>query len=191
MIVIGLGNPGKKYQGTRHNLGSMVVEALVEQQGAGRWKKEFGVRWTRVDDAVIAEPQEYMNVSGASMKKFLTAKGLPLAPDSILVIHDDLDLALGDLRIEFGRGSAGHQGVASLIEALGTPKFYRLRIGLGSNRASGIPAEAYVLQKFSLAEQGIINQSIAKAAELAVSWLHRLQEKGPPGSDPRKGAAKR
>lgn len=164
MIVVGLGNPGRKYERTRHNIGFMIVDRLVDQLNGTKWKKERGVRWSKVGEHWVVKPQEYMNASGASLKSFLDYKHLNLTDATqLLVVHDDLDFPLGEMHEQVNRSAGGHNGVQSIIDALGTQNFGRLRIGIGNNHGANVPAEDYVLQVFTPLESQTIKQAINQA----------------------------
>ncbi len=164
MIVVGLGNPGSQYALTRHNLGWRVVEAFLALMGAADWRNEGGVRWTKVGEHWIIEPTEFMNESGESLRKFSDWKEIGLEPQRLIVVHDDVDFPLGTIKHDHNRSSGGHRGVQSIIDSLHTKDFQRLRLGVGSNRELGLPAEAYVLQRFTEAETEKVNQTVASAA---------------------------
>jgi len=167
MIIVGLGNPGAEYDQTRHNVGFMVLDAVVEKHHGTPWKKEGGVVWSKIGTHLLIKPQEFMNLSGPSIQTFLNYKHIELSdPTQLIVIHDDLDFPLGELHEQINRSAGGHNGVVSMIETLGTQNFSRLRIGIGNNRDVNIPAESYVLQKFSADECKIINTAIADAVEV-------------------------
>lgn len=167
MIIIGLGNPGSEYDQTRHNVGFMVLDVVVEKNHGTPWKKEGGVVWSKIGDHLLIQPQEFMNLSGVSVKKFIDYKKIELPePNNLLVVHDDLDFPLGEMHQQINRSAGGHNGVLSMIETLGTQNFSRLRIGIGNNRDQNIPAESYVLQKFSGDEKKIINTAVAHAVQL-------------------------
>lgn len=167
MIVVGLGNPGHQYALTRHNLGWRVVEALVTTLGGPEWQPEHHVRWSKLGEHWVIEPYDFMNDSGPALKSFMDWREIGLEPSRLIVVHDDLDLELGRLKPDVNRSAAGHRGVQSLIDALNTQDFRRLRLGIGSNRPIGIPAEAYVLQHFTPDEQPVVNDMITAAvAEL-------------------------
>jgi peptidyl-tRNA hydrolase, PTH1 family len=177
MIIVGLGNPGKEYIGTRHNVGFMVLDKLAADLDLS-WKKEFGVEWTKSGEHWLIKPQEFMNVSGASLLKFLKYKGLmnfitpmQLAAGQMIVINDDVDFPLEKLHEQSNRSAAGHNGVQSIIDTLDTQNFARLRIGIGNNRELNIPAEDYVLQKFNIDETKIIDQTIDRAVSLLKSKI--------------------
>ena len=131
-LVAGLGNPGREYERTRHNAGWMVVDELARRHG-GSFRSKFSGRLseTRLDDLKLAllKPETYMNVSGRSIGA--AGKFFKVDPADVLVVHDDVDLEPGRLQAKFGGGLAGHNGLRSIAEALGTNDFLRLRIGVG------------------------------------------------------------
>lgn len=158
-FVVGLGNPGKKYEQTRHNLGFMIVNALALEMGLKfRFNKTFNAEVAKNSDFTLIKPLTYMNDSGSSIRKLFSQSSVPR--EELLVVHDDIDLKLGQLRISINSGSAGHHGVESLVTALGR-NFPRLRLGIEAreNRAT-IPTETYVLQKFTTAEKTQIKNQI-------------------------------
>ncbi len=156
-IIVGLGNPGPEYARTRHNVGFLAAEKLVARRHGQPWKKEFGVRWSKIDGLWIIEPQQHMNASGPALQSFLQRKKLAVPPaHDFVVVHDDLDFPLGEFHEQLNRSAAGHNGVQSIIDALGTQNFTRLRIGIGHNRDLNVPAEEYVLQRFTPTERTII-----------------------------------
>ncbi len=163
-LVVGLGNPGREYRDTRHNIGFMVIDQLC---------KSLGVSMTRVQSRaliatgtlegqkiVLAKPQTFMNLSGQAVGGLVRFYKSPA--DRLLVAHDDLDLPLGTLRLRPGGGSAGQKGMGSIIQQLGTQEFARLRLGIGRPPGQMDPA-AYVLQRFTGAEQEILSQVLDRA----------------------------
>lgn len=147
-IIIGLGNPGKKYERTRHNFGFMAVDFLREKIGAADFKlnKRCNAEIVKTDEIIFAKPQTFMNNSGEAATKLLSF--FKLSPADLTIIHDDLDLEFGKTKTGMGRGSAGHNGVKSIIDRLGTNNFARIRLGIG-RPPEHIPPEDYVLQNFS------------------------------------------
>lgn len=146
-LVVGLGNPGGDYAHTRHNAGFDTVDAIAEELGANYWKTECGALTAKVryrgHDLVLAKPQGFMNTSGGPVKQLCGTYGV--SPDHLIVIHDDLDIGPGTIRVKLGGGHAGHNGLRSICEKLGTPDWYRVRIGIG--RPPGrMDAADYVLQ---------------------------------------------
>jgi PTH1 family peptidyl-tRNA hydrolase len=133
-LVAGLGNPGARYQGTRHNVGFDWVDRVTEGQG-GRWRAQRRYQaemaeWRADGGSVtVMKPQGYMNRSGASVAPYVADKGLD--PESVLVAHDDLDLPPGTVRLKCGGGHGGHNGLRDIVEQLGSKAFVRLRIGIG------------------------------------------------------------
>jgi len=146
-LIAGLGNPGGAYEHTRHNAGFDTLDLIAEKFGANYWKTECGALTTKASyrdfDFVLAKPQGFMNTSGGPVKQ-LCAK-YAISPDNLIVIHDDLDIVPGAVRVKFGGGHAGHNGLRSLCDKLGTRDWYRVRIGIG--RPPGrMDSADYVLQ---------------------------------------------
>jgi len=166
ILIAGLGNPGAKYEKTRHNLGFRVVDLLAERWGIdthdARFDGEVGKGKPHGKAVLLLKPQTFMNLSGTSVAA--CAKYHKIAPEHVWVIHDDLDLPLGHLRIRTEGSSGGHNGVQSVIERLGTPKFARFRIGIG-RPAAAIPTEDYVLQPFGADERETAQAMVEKTAE--------------------------
>jgi len=153
-LVIGLGNPGEKFARTRHSTGFLVVDSLVKSPeirnnfGSCRLSKQEGLEAqiaTFDRDLVIAKPAVLMNSSGRVVRKLVNEFGVAL--DDLLLIHDDLDLPLGEYRLQRGRGAAGHKGVESVITSLGAGDFWRLRIGIGRPEGK-VGVTDYVLEEF-------------------------------------------
>ena len=150
LLVVGLGNPGREYANTRHNVGWMVVDELARRLGAGfRGKFSGQLAETRLDDARIAllKPETYMNLSGSSVQA--AARFFKVDPEHVLVVHDEGDFDLGRLQARQGGGLAGHNGLRSIAQSLGTQDFLRLRIGVGRpERGDPRPLADYVLSNF-------------------------------------------
>lgn len=163
VLIIGLGNPGKQYQGTRHNVGFFVIGKMRESLKLPEFnlEKKFKAEIAKGKNLILAKPQTFMNNSGEAVS--LIYNFYKIDPPNLLVAHDDLDIPLGEYRIQQDKSSAGHKGAQSIIEALGTQDFNRLRIGIKTEMLEKIPAEDFVLQKFSPEEKKIIDQTIKKA----------------------------
>ncbi|MBU1179584.1 aminoacyl-tRNA hydrolase [Patescibacteria group bacterium] len=163
-LIIGLGNPGQKYEKTRHNVGFMSVDFLQKKIDAPEFKfnKKCKAEISKADGIILAKPQTFMNNSGEAVSKLLSF--YKIEPEKIIVIHDDLDLELGKLRESKNRGSAGHNGAQSIIDGLGTKNFTRIRIGIGRPPIK-IPPESYVLQKFEKEELAAIKNVFEKILE--------------------------
>ena len=165
-LVLGLGNPGPQYAGNRHNVGYMVVDVLADRVG-GRFKNHKArgeVVETRVagQRAVLAKPRSYMNTSGgpaAALRDFFKS---PI--EKIVVVHDELDLESGALRLKLGGGDNGHNGLKSLRQSLGSGDFYRVRLGIGRPPGRQDPAD-FVLRDFSAAERKDLGVHLERAAD--------------------------
>jgi PTH1 family peptidyl-tRNA hydrolase len=161
-VVVGLGNPGRTYANTRHNIGFVVVDEVARRWGWQFGPVQQGLRMSegRIgdDDVMLVEPQTYMNRSGGALAGLSTARGRDL-----IVIHDDLDLDLGRIRVKFGGGTAGHHGLDSIVEYFGAT-FTRIRIGVGRSPC-GEDAVNFVLSRFTPEEIEVINQAVHRAAD--------------------------
>ncbi len=169
-LIIGLGNPGTKYQNTRHNLGFVVVDALVNKLSPDTaWTKGVSVNSLVCEISLngekirLVKPQTFMNNSGLSAKEEMDY--FKMAPADIWVVHDDLDLNLDRIKFDFNASSAGHNGVQSIIDELDTKEFNRVRLGIG-RPTDNIPVEDYVLQKFNDEEVGVANKMVEEAVSL-------------------------
>jgi len=172
-LVAGLGNPGERYARTRHNVGAMVVDELADRAGE-RFRK---ARFVPADVAEITADGErvllvksrtFMNESGPAYAS--VAKKHDVAPDHVIAAHDDLDLAFGALRVKFGGSTAGHHGLDSLVGAVQTPDFYRLRLGIGRPPGRQDPLD-FVLRPFSKKEEEEVVVLIDQAADAALSLV--------------------
>jgi PTH1 family peptidyl-tRNA hydrolase len=168
-LVVGLGNPGDMYVGTRHNIGFMVVDALAESCSLpfkGRTRNYIYARgFVKEQDTLLIKPLTFMNRSGIAVAEAMRRHE---DIDNILVVHDDIDLDTGTIKIRKAGSSGGHKGVASIIDTLGAGDFVRIKIGIG--RSGRVPVEEYVLRNFTKREKPLIEESIVKAAE-AVSII--------------------
>ena len=170
-IVVGLGNPGPKYAGHRHNVGFMVVDALRERWHAATYRDKFKalqVKGTHGGvEALLLKPQTFMNVSGESVQPAMRFFKVPL--ERVLVIHDELDLDFGVVRLKVGGGTAGHNGLKSIVRHGGGNGFVRLRFGIG--RPRGGRTEGHVLSDFSSAEKAEVGGWIDHACEMVEAAL--------------------
>lgn len=171
-LLVGLGNPGREYRDNRHNIGFMVVDELSAQLGISLTRVQsrslVGIGIHEAKKVILAKPQTYMNLSGQAVAGL--ARFYKILPGCLLVIHDDLDLPFGTLRIRPSGGSGGHKGLASIIEQLGTDAFPRMRLGIGRPPRGANPAE-YVLQPFSQSEQKILPIFLRNAVEAVKTYL--------------------
>lgn len=171
-LVVGLGNPGREYQNNRHNVGFILIDRLLVRLGARmrRMQAKSLVASCRYDESklILAKPQTYMNLSGQAVKSLSRFYKIPL--EHLLVVHDDLDLPLGTIRIRPGGGPGGQKGIASTIEQLGTQDFCRLRIGIGRPPGRMDPA-AYVLQDFSKSDLKLLSEVLDHAADAVNTFI--------------------
>ncbi len=165
-LIVGLGNPGREYQGSRHNFGFMVVDRLAVRLNAQKLRLQSKAIVTdaiyQERKLILAKPQTYMNLSGQAVQGLLRFYRLPL--EALLVAHDDLDLPYGTLRLRPGGGAGGQRGVESVIQSLGVKEFPRLRLGIGRPPGRMEPKD-YVLQEFSAAEQKALSEILERAAD--------------------------
>jgi PTH1 family peptidyl-tRNA hydrolase len=176
LLVVGLGNPGREYAGHRHNVGFMVVDELARRTGASFRSKFSGdLAETRIDGARVAllKPQTYMNESGRAVSA--AARFFKVDPDALLVVHDEGDFDLGRLQVREGGGLAGHRGLRSIAQALGTQDFLRLRVGVGRpERGDPRPLADYVLSNFEPHDDR--DSVVARAADAVETIAHEGME---------------
>ncbi len=172
ILIAGLGNPGSKYEKTRHNLGFRVADLLAERWNLGhydaRFDGEIGKGRPHGKQVLLLKPMTFMNLSGTSVAA--CARFHKIAPADVWAIHDDLDLPLGHLRIRVSGGSGGHNGVKSIIERLGVPDFARFRIGVG-RPSTPVPIEDYVVQPFGADERETAQAMVERAADAVETAL--------------------
>ncbi|MCA1960935.1 MAG: aminoacyl-tRNA hydrolase [Desulfomonile sp.] len=178
VVVVGLGNPGRKYAWHRHNVGFMVVDRLAHQAG-GTWSKAKEKAFTsRVLieglPVVLVKPQTYMNASGQAVGPIV--RRLSADPTQMVVIHDDLDLVPGRIRIKSGGGDGGHKGVRSIADSLRLKDFIRVRLGVG-RPPEGMSAEEFVLSPFGQDERERLSEQISTAAEAVALIVTEGMEK--------------
>jgi len=171
-LIVGLGNPGPQHAFTRHNLGFMVVEELSRRWRIPLNRQTLTARWGqgRAGDTpvILAEPLTYMNLSGKAVSGLL--RYFRLTPERLVVIHDDLDVPLGRLKIMEGGGPGGHRGVASIIGALGAEEFIRVKLGIGRPPAEML-SEDFVLSPFAKEEEEMAAALVERGAEAVVALL--------------------
>lgn len=180
-MVAGLGNPGEEYAATRHNAGFRAIDELARQAGVSYWKNQLGaeVAVIKVNDpdeeggkreVVLAKPQSFMNTSGGPLSKLCAT--YKVHPEEVLVIHDELDIPEGDVRVKVGGGHAGHNGLRSIIDKLGSRDFSRIRVGIG-NPPGRMPVADFVLKQFRPKELEGFDETCARAADAAALALVR------------------
>lgn len=164
--MIGLGNPGPTYQGTRHNVGAAVVEELAQRVG-GRWREDGGYRTTTGDSLILCLPLRFMNRSGGAVATILSDTGA--APSEMLVVCDDVNLPLGRIRLRRRGGDGGHKGLRSIIDVLGTEEFSRLRMGIGKPDTPE-SLEEYVLAPVPDDHVQEVRKMVQRAADAVMCW---------------------
>ncbi len=180
-LIVGLGNPGDDYIGTRHNLGFVALDEYRRKHNLGEWEnnKKLKSEIIKTDQLILARPQTYMNNSGQAVQ--LLAKFYKVEPEDVVIIYDELDLHIGQIKIRIGGAAAGHHGVESVMESLGTDQFLRVRLGIGHwrNEASerqgaASDTSSYVVGEFSESE----SSEIKKLIKTAVKALDTLLKDG-------------
>jgi len=170
--IIGLGNPGPKYEKTRHNVGFMVIDELLERHNwklnKEKYKGSHTVERLNGEKLVLLKPLTFMNLSGDAVKPLMDYYNL--SPEDIVVIYDDLDLPPGKIRLRQKGGHGGHNGMRSIIDHLGTKDFPRIRIGVGRPTGSKSVSD-HVLSPFSKEESQDVTDSVKKAADACEDWL--------------------
>lgn len=172
--IIGLGNPGKKYHQTRHNIGFMVIDELLRRHQLTLDKSKFKADYTMVqmeqEKVMFVKPQTFMNLSGDAIRPLIDYYNIDLS--NILIIFDDLDLPVGKIRLRQKGGHGGHNGIRSIIDHVGTKDFKRIRIGIGRPDVSQSIIH-YVLQMFPKHETSEVTLSVQKAADACDAWIER------------------
>jgi len=170
-LIVGLGNPGKKYENTRHNIGFMVIDELLNRYGWELNKTKFNGKYAMEllerEKVILLKPQTYMNLSGESIRPLMDY--YQINSGDVTVIFDDLDLPTGKIRLRQKGGHGGHNGVRSIIDHLGTKEFKRIRIGIGRPDHQ-VPVIDYVLGKFPKDQQENVQMSITNAADACEAW---------------------
>lgn len=171
-LIVGLGNPGKQYAKTRHNIGFMVIDYLAEQLGINvdkiKFKSIIGEGHVGSEKVVLAKPQTYMNLSGEAVLDMV--QWYKIKPEDILVIYDDMDLPTGKLRLRMQGSAGGHNGMKSIIYLIQTDKFPRLRVGIGKPD-NNMETANFVLGRFADKEAELVSQSVKKSMEAVLKVL--------------------
>jgi len=180
-LIFGLGNPGKKYENTRHNIGSRMIDELRSSLALPSIRVINELKSLNFKNVILVKPNTFMNESGKAIKLLLrnnnTVVELLQKGENLLIIHDDIDLPLGKIRIVKNRGSAGHKGVESIIKELRTKNFIRFRIGIFPKHGKPKNPERFVLQKFNKEEEKIVKEITKKTVEAIEFFLKEGLEK--------------
>ena len=175
-LIVGLGNPGDSYQGTRHNIGFQVLDSLADEYhvsfAESKWQAKIAKCTLWGQPVILVKPETYMNESGRAVGQI--ASYYCVLPQDIIVLHDDLDLALARIKVVCSRGAGGHNGILSLITHLGSRDFVRIRLGIGRPESS-MPVKNFVLARFLPEEQAIV----FKQMDTIQQAIRLILEKGP------------
>ncbi len=171
-MIIGLGNPGKKYEKTRHNIGFQVIDELAGQLDAPAMQSKFNGMYTVVHrpegKVILVKPLTYMNLSGECVRPLMDYYNIDV--EDIIVLYDDLDFAPGELKLRQKGSAGGHNGMKSIIQHLGTDQFKRIRLGIG-RPTNGMKVVDYVLANFSKGETSVIYEMVDNSAAACREWL--------------------
>lgn len=166
-LVVGLGNPGKKYTFTRHNIGFLALDIWAEGHEVRDWKEEHKALTAKINvgehQVLLAKPQTFMNLSGQSVQAL--SAFYKIQNDHVIVVHDEIEIPFEKIRIQKNRGAGGHNGIKSIHELLGTPDYLRLRLGVGRPAHPEHDVGDYVLQKFSAEEEAKLPDFLNRAAD--------------------------
>lgn len=173
-LIVGLGNPGKQYEQTRHNIGFEVIDALSNRLqiplDQAKFKGIYGYRVIDGEKVFLLKPLTYMNLSGESVIALMNY--YEIAEEDLVVIYDDLDLPVGKIRLRQKGSAGGHNGIKSIISHLGTNEFNRIRVGI-NRPTNGMPIVDYVLGKFLKEEAEIVKTAVEKGAEACEEWIRK------------------
>jgi peptidyl-tRNA hydrolase, PTH1 family len=172
-LICGLGNKGSAYQYTRHNVGYLVLDRFSERFSVSFSGKVAGCVVGTFDKAMLAKPDTFMNLSGTPVSSLMRKKYI--SPENLIVVHDDLDMDFGRIRIRWGGGDGGHKGVRSIAERLGTKDFHRIKVGIGRDPVS--PPEEYVLSRFGRGDVDVLNDVLDKTVEALHVFLTEGKER--------------
>ena len=167
-LIVGLGNPGIEYEKTRHNAGFLVIDRLCDKLGVqldkNKCKAVYGIYRYKGEKIILAKPQTYMNLSGQAVVSLMRFYDVSI--EDLIVVHDDLDLPLGKLRLRPQGSSGGQKGMGNIIDLTGSSKINRIRVGISNDKK--IDTKDYVLSRFSAEDEKILNEVLDKAAEALI-----------------------
>lgn len=171
-VIVGLGNPGKKYEKTRHNVGFMVIDELLKRYSITldkqKFKADYAIEFIDGEKVMFVKPQTFMNLSGQALRPLMDYYNA--TKEDLLVIYDDLDLPTGKIRLRQTGSHGGHNGIRSLIEHLGTKEFNRIRVGIG-RPTNSMPIVDYVLRPFSKDQHEDVLHSVLTSSDACEYWL--------------------
>jgi len=171
-LIVGLGNPGKEYVNTRHNIGFNLLDVIASDKGLNFDSEKFNAKYTEVnifgERVILIKPLSYMNLSGIVVRKYMDY--FKISKDDILVIQDDLDMVLGKIKFVYNSSSGGHNGIKNIEEQISTREYVRLKIGISNNK--DIDTKDYVLSKFSKADLEILDNTYSKLINLVEDFVN-------------------
>ncbi|MBD5422946.1 MAG: aminoacyl-tRNA hydrolase [Mycoplasma sp.] len=169
-LIVGLGNPGLEYERTRHNVGFLVIDEIAKKLNVKLSKERFDSMFYINEDFILMKPNTFMNLSGEAVKKAMDF--FKILSKDILIIHDDLDIKIGQAKIKISNSSGGHNGVKNIIEKINTAEFYRLKIGIGRPEKNETSISSYVLGDFTNEQYDIISKVVEQSAEAVISIIY-------------------
>ncbi|MFP7300262.1 aminoacyl-tRNA hydrolase [Neobacillus niacini] len=173
-LIVGLGNPGKQYEKTRHNIGFEVIDELSDSLSIplnqSKFKGLYGMGFHKGEKVILLKPLTYMNLSGEAIRGVMDYYQIEL--EDLVIIYDDLDLPAGKIRLRQKGSAGGHNGIKSTVAHLGTQEFNRIRIGIDRPR-NGMKVPDYVLGRFQEDESGLVKEAVQKSAEACKTWLEK------------------
>lgn len=184
ILIVGLGNPGEKFVNTRHNLGFESVELLRRKLGLGDWSNEekFKSEIVKFEELILVRPKTFMNRSGLAVSKLTLFYKVP--PEQVIVVHDELDLPLGHIKIRVGGSGAGHHGIESIMQHLGSDKFIRVRLGIsvwkaisGEHKHAAFNAEKFVVDEFQSNEKSKVKSMLKRSIKAVEAIVNEGLEK--------------
>lgn len=172
LLIVGLGNPGSEYEQTRHNIGFLAIDALIQSGGyaACNPQKKLHAAISQNAGVIIAKPTTFMNRSGSALSAITSYYDITETA-SMLIVHDDLDIQFGTMKLQRDRSAAGHNGVSSIAQSLNTKAFWRLRIGIDGDTKKDHPGESYVLQRFTTSERDQLTKLLTETAQAIQAFI--------------------
>ena len=165
-LIVGLGNPGKEYENTRHNIGFMAIDNYVKLHNLGDFKEKFNGLYLKYqlgdEQVILVKPLSFMNLSGDVVRKYVDYFKVDI--NDILIIHDDLDMPVGKIKLKFGGSSGGHNGIKDISLKLGTEDYKKLKVGIANNK--NMDTKDYVLGRFSSEEKVLIDEAITETGKI-------------------------
>ena len=170
-LIVGLGNPGKEYEKTRHNIGFSLLDVIADDKGLNFDSEKFNAKYTELnihgERVILIKPLSYMNLSGIVVRKYMDY--FKISKDDILVIQDDLDMILGKIKFVYNSSSGGHNGIKNIEEQISTREYVRLKIGISNNK--DVDTRDYVLAKFSKSDLEILDNTYSKLINLPEDFI--------------------